>query len=356
MALLEWLSASGRPVGPLVHGPPKGVLMPVVHKQRNPPLAMPDLQELVNVGHTGLMFGAASTAAATCSAWRSFKRQQCRRRLNRVAVAQQMSDTSLPNRRCLWDHPAGAVEKQHGKLFREQHTRGLQKKWRDLLQELQNQSAQTHVCRSKNLQRLNSYNSEHIAERELLRLIARQRVITQDYLNQVKEHISKRSCPLEQLHREIECAESRNAALLERLKEAEERKQRLDNTAQVLKANGDVFLREEPSTFHIMRSTHCSETLQEEIEVMEIEEECPRRSEEQRGSPHDSASMDHAYVGGFGPDLQERSVTTACLDNVWSYIRRPLPKCMQRMNSPLYPAYSQATCVEASQSRACKCT
>jgi len=244
---------------------------------------MPNSQELMSVERTSQMLGAASMAAATCSARRSFK-QQRRRLLKRVTLAEQISDTSLPNGGYLWDHCVDATHKQHGKPFREQQVRVWQKKWKEFLQELRNQSVQTSIRRSRNLTWLSRCNSQHVAERELPRLIARQCVITEDYLNQVKKHVFNRSCPLEQLHMEIERAESRNAALLERLKKAEECKQRQDKAAQILTADGDVFFRGQQTTCHMIRSTHCYQTLQEGMEVTEVEKEYRQPgNEEQRG-------------------------------------------------------------------------
>lgn len=287
--------------------------MPVVHKQSSSPFVMPVLQELVSVERTGLMFGAAYAAAATCSAWRYLKQQRRRRPLNRVAVAQQMSDTSLPSRRYVWDQRADAVQKQHGKRFRGQQIRAVQESWRHFLQELRTLSAQTSVCCGKSFQWLSNNNSKHFAEREVLWLIARQRAITKDYLDQVAMHVSNRSCVLEQLHVELERAASRNAALLERLKRAEERKQILDKTAQVLIDDHDELLREEASTSHMTRSTHCSKALLEKMESTDALGDCPELcSEEQRGSTHTSVSMDHVYISdSFRPHSSDNSVSWA---------------------------------------------
>jgi len=232
--------------------------LPVACTQISPPLVMPNLQELVRVERIGLVLSVASAAAATCLR-RRFK-QQRRHKPNKVTMAQQVSHT-LPGRNCLWAHQADAVQKEHhGKIFREQRRRAQQEEWREFLQQLHDMVAQTPTCRVKHFELLSRYHSELTADNELLRLIANQCSSNEYFLNQIATFISKRNCPVEQLHRELECAESRNAALLARLKKAEERKWRLDRTAQVLIREHRELLREqaelETAAFHVRIGEH----------------------------------------------------------------------------------------------------
>jgi len=244
-------------------------------------------------------------------------------------MAQQTSNNSLPGQRYLWDPLADAARTQQDNLFREPQNRALQEEWRQFSWELRRQSAQIPTCRGKTFQRLGNDNSEPPAVRELLQLIAKQRAITEDYLNHVTEHVSNRSCPLEQVHRELERVESRNASLRVRLKRAEERKRRLDKTTEVLIDKRDMVLREGPKHLsgdarhaHFQKSIsvleglkRCKEDnigvctgeeLQQKME-MEAEEEYPQFfSEEQRGLAYTSVNVDHACDSG--PDLCKRSV------------------------------------------------
>lgn len=184
-------------------------------------------------------------AGIACSARRSFRQRHQLPRSN-VAVAQQLSNSSLPGRIDLRDHSAETVQKQYGTRFREQQTLALQEEWREFLRELRCRGAQTAGCHGTNFQFRSSDSSERTADGDLLRRqITRQRLNTKDYISQVVEHISNRVCPLEQLHREIERAESRNSALLVRLQTAEERKQRLDKRAQILTDKHDALFRQE---------------------------------------------------------------------------------------------------------------
>lgn len=343
MAFAVQLPASTRPIGlgPDKHGLRGGVIM----QQRSPPFAMPDLKkESASIGCTGLLLGVATAAAATCSAWHS-RRQKRQRPRNRVVVAQQMTDVSRLGRRFSWDHAKGTQRHARHIYQRSESEALLKEDWRDFLRELQSWGTQTSSCRSKNFQRLSSDSSEHMAERELMQQIARQRVIKEDYLNQVTQHLSNRSCPLEQLRREIACAQSRNTALAVRLMEAQEGKCRLDKKAQVLMNERDVLLRDDAELAPVVQEQHavllnmvdvieglkhckeddptmCAvEELLERMERMETEEACPKLDsnqqekldfEEPRGSPHTSVNIDHADIWDCSPDNCEGALTTPC--------------------------------------------
>jgi hypothetical protein len=230
----------------VVHGIPTGgaVFMPSMRKQSLSRM-VPYLQKTqANVEPTTLMFGTASMAVAACSAISRHSFKQWRRcRLKRVALAQQMSNTTRFGRIDILDKHADSLEKTQGKLSPRQNP-VRKDTFKEALEDAWKQDVEAHHWGTKESnQELSRSHRELLPdEQQLRRQIRWQRVINEDYLNDIMVHIRNRRCPLERLHSQLEHFETRNAELELRLQNSRKRKQKLDEAAQLILQETEALL------------------------------------------------------------------------------------------------------------------
>jgi len=187
-----------------------------------------------NVETTGLMFGAACVAAATYSA-RHNSKQRHGRSIRWVARAQQANETSLPGRNKFW--------KELGLVMQEPSWPG------------------------KGLfQRLSRNDHDQVTIEELLKQIAKQRLINEDFKKYVDTITSPQETRLKGVRSELELAESRYAALQDRLKQAQEHKQELDQQEQVLASERNALSQTIDEQYELLQNILC------EIERLEQSE------------------------------------------------------------------------------------
>jgi len=234
-----------------LHSLGRGTSVPLLCKQGNL-LCAPDLKEMqLSFEPSGLIFGAAYVAAATYSTRRSFK-QRRRRSVSSVARAQQVSTTSLPGQNKLWDRL------------------GL------------GQGIPEPSRRGKGLFQWLSRSDDEVTTEELLWKIAKQRLTNKEFANHVDVIDARRSDRLAKLQSEVTCAKSRRAALLARLKEAQEKKQRLDQQEKVLVEELNALLRENATLGPTIEKQHA--LLQRILGVLQ---RCNRSEEDDDDAVHE---------------------------------------------------------------------
>jgi len=207
----------------------RGPSIPLLCKQGAALCSVPELQE--NIRPTSLMLGAACVATFTYSA-RLILKQRKRRSIRRVARAQQANGQNA-----IWKEMLGLGVQEPswpGKSLFQRLTRNAHDRGEELLGlDIQEPSWRPGKGLFQRLRR-NGHDKDETTIEELLRQIAKQRAMNADFKKYVITISSPQETRLAGVNRELECVQSRLTALSDRLKQAQERKQELDQQEKVL--------------------------------------------------------------------------------------------------------------------------